>query len=92
MLHLEERESALARGARIYGEVLEHRSGARVPAAPREDGLASRTGHLFAALAPLELSLALLDEETDEVRCEERGPSGEWVTLAARRAAPRGIA
>lgn len=87
MLLLEERQAALARGARIYGEIHDTASGARSAAelVPCDtDRLATQTGHLFAALAPLHLALVLLDGEngaTHEVSAV--GPSGEWATLTA---------
>lgn len=86
---LEEREAALARGARILGEVGEHAlsGGPRLEAiaasaSPAPAGrLEGQAGHLLAAHAPAALVLALAEGLSSPFAAVARGPAGEAAAL-----------
>jgi 3-oxoacyl-(acyl-carrier-protein) synthase len=102
VLLLEEREAALARGARLLGEVAGHalsrgtrRDALVADAAAPPAGLLERlAGHLLSAHAPAALVLALAAGPSRPVAAVADGPAGEAAALlvlppaeAARRAA-----
>jgi len=93
MFRLEERSAALARGARIHGEIASGASGVRFskgPLAFEADDLAARAGHLLAALAPLRLALTLLGRAgTEAFEIAAEGPCGEWASVTALAAGAR---
>lgn len=86
---LEEREAALARGARIVGEVGDH----ALSAGPRLSTLAAaaapapgerlerQAGNLLAAHAPAALVLALAEGLSSPVAAVAEGPAGEAAAL-----------
>ncbi len=86
---LEEREAALARGARILGEIGDHAlaAGPRLSAlvaaaAPAPAGLLERlAGNLLAAHSPAALVLALADGRSSPVVAVAEGPAGEASAL-----------
>ncbi len=86
---LEEREAALARGARILGEVGDHTlaEGPRLSAlvaaaAPTPSGLLERlAGNLLAAHAPAALVLALAEGLASPVTAVAHGPAGEAAAI-----------
>ena len=89
VLLLEEREAALARGARILGVVGDHAlaAGPRLSAlvaaaAPAPGGLLERhAGNLLAAHAPAALVLALAEGLSTSVVAVAEGPAGEASAL-----------